>query len=102
MFYKFNILLNKKGNNKMRPITAMTFSPGWNSWNGSVSLLSEIGMVVGFLGEGWKSSATRYGTRMVLAASTGEFGGNLYRNNADHSGRSIIYSVNSDGTLSKL
>lgn len=48
--------------------------------------------------KGWVKTGGRY----LLGPQAGVTTGNVYRKNANHSGRNITYRVNQDGLLHKL
>ena len=77
-------------------------NPEWNLWNETVSLpgVEETSLGIGILEQ--FVSVSKAITARTLAPVAGQYLGNKYRNNADHSGKSITYKVSPDGTLSKM
>jgi RHS repeat-associated protein len=76
----------------------------YNPFNGDVSALpSGVGTALGILGETKLSNnpLLKIMTRALLIVDVGMLIGNTYRNNADHSGRSISFDVNENGELNK-
>ncbi|WP_160114373.1 DUF6443 domain-containing protein [Aquimarina sp. AU119] len=93
-------------------VTQVEADNNWSPFNGSVmggdlmdgitvgtaataaATRGAVDVVTKFLGAKWGSR--------FYAATAGIALGNLFRNNANHSGRKIIYKVNKDGSLSKI
>lgn len=78
-------------------------NPQFNPWNGNADIpfLSEIAFGAGF-GEFTGSTILKTLTRPLWVAAGGVTLGDQSRNNTNHSGKSISYRVNIDGTLTKL
>ena len=75
----------------------------WNPFNGSVSNfgVDEVGIIVGAAGAAKIPGLTAVSNR-ALGAAAGQYAGNKYRENMDHSGKSITYSVDKSGNVRKL